>query len=253
MGIPSNDTAAINVIDGLVDTLTTNLATANAKLIILEEHHHGISRSYGLSASSLNAGQGSTIPLVVTGGNNVFGTELLLCKGAFGGTHFDAGNIAVVACSAANSPTLIEFYSHVAGAQIAYTMEADDEKVTAAGIALNDRIIFDTIAQGNTHVVTTGVVYHALTPTAGVFQVALTQGGAAVEIDADLSGFIRKLTPTLIGDKVISAAAVTSDSFNTAITMPRVLSTSYLSCKAKSKSGDITGISFFIDIHTYAV
>ena len=253
MGIPSSDTAAINTIDGLVDTLTTNLAAANAELEVLVSHIHSISRSYGLSASSLNAGQGSTIPLVVTGGNNIFGTELLLCKGAFGGTYFDAGNISVVACGAANSPTLIEFYSHVAGAQIAYTMEESDEKVTAAGIALNDRIIFDTVSPDNTHGVTTGVVYHALTPTAGVFQVALTQGGAAVTIDADLSGFIRKLTHTLIGDKVISAAAVTSDSFNTAINMPRVLSTSYLSCKAKSKSGDTTGVSFFLDVHTYAV
>ena len=253
MGIPSNDTAAINVIDGLVDTLTTNLATANAELEVLDRHIHGISRSYGLSASSLNAGQGSTIPLVVTGGNNVFGTELLLCKGLFGGTYFDAGSIGVVACSAANSPTLIEFYSHTVGAQIAYTMANAGDKVTAAGILENDRVIFYTIVEGNAAGVTTGVVYHALAVAAGAFNVALTAGGAVVTVSADLTGFIRKLTPTFMGDKMISAASTTSDTFNTAITMPRVLSTSYLSCKAKSKSGDITGISFFIDVHTYAV
>ena len=133
----------------------------------VEEHLHASNRTYGLDGSSGMAGMGSTIPILVTGGNNVFGTEVLLNKGTFGGVKYDPGAIQVSAVSKANCPTLLEFYSHVAGAQIAYTREADDDKVTAAGILEGDRIIFDTIAEGDDKGVTRAIVYHALAVAPG--------------------------------------------------------------------------------------
>ena len=236
----------ITTVDAIVDSILAE--TEN-----IEHHLHATNKTYGLSAATGNVGWGSTVPIVVTGGNNTFGTEVLLDKGNFGGAYYDPGKMQVASVTAANSPTLFEFYSHVAGSQIAYTMEADDEKVTASGILENDLLIFDTIAEGDTHGVTRAIVYHALAVSGGVFKVALTQGGSAVEIDLDLSGFIRKLTATLVSDVIISMAGTNVDAQAIPFPCPRIASTKYLSCKAKSKSGDTTGVSFFLDVHTYTV
>lgn len=263
-----SNTSKIDIIDTVVDGIEAHAHSTETKVDALDvvadstlaeveyiEHHlHAANRTYGLDASTGNAGMGSTVPLVVTGGNNVFGTEVLLNKGTFGGTKYDPGTIQVVATGAANSPTLLEFWSWVAGSQVAYTMEADNETVTAAGHGLldGDRVIFDTIVGGDTHGVTRAIVYWVRDMSGSTFKVALTSGGAAVEIDADLSGFIRKLTGTFATDKIVSAASTTSDSFALSLPCLKVTSTHYLSVTAKSKSGDTTSVSFFLDVHTYA-
>lgn len=252
MPVGCTSKTAIETIDTVVDGIELHAHATELDVDKIENHIHVQNKTYGLDASTGNVGYGSTVPIIVTGGNNAFGTEVLLDKGNFGGTYYDPGTIQVSAVTAANSPTLLEFYSHVAGSQIAYTMENDDDKVTAAGIAENDLIIFDTIVEGDAHGVTRAIVYHALAVAAGAFNVSLTQGGAAVTIDADLTGFIRKLTPTLETDKIVTCAATTADALPITLPCPRIASTKYLSVKAKSKSGDTTGVSFFLDVHTYA-
>jgi len=246
------DTKVDNINSDVDHLHDTDIPAVLAEVEYMEHHLHASNRTYGLDGSSGMAGMGSTIAILVTGGNNVFGTEVLLNKGSFGGTYFDPGAIQISAVTKANSPTLLEFYEHVAGDQIDYTGEADDDKVTASGIAENDRLIFDTIVEGDANGVTRAIVYHALAVAAGAFQVSLTAGGGAVNITADVSGKLRKLTPTFITDRMITCSATTADAMVISLPCPKVLSTKYLSVMAKSCSGETIGVSFFLDVHTYS-
>jgi hypothetical protein len=244
-----------------VGTILTNLATVDTvvdntytEALEVERHLHGSNYVYGLTTSNpILLTRPSTTPIRVTGGSDAFGTSVLLDKGTMAGAYYDPGKIQVVAVETANVPTIIRFYSATLGGAVAYTWEADDEIVTASGHGLvdNDRVIFDTMSPDETHGATRSIVYHVINMSGSTFKVALTSGGAAVTIDQDLSGNIKKVTPTFATEIAVSMAATNSDSGPITFPCPRIASTSTLYCEARSH-GAAKYVDFFLDLHTYA-
>lgn len=254
LGASTQDGKLITDSATTITTIDTNIDTVLEEVVELEKHVHSSNYVYGLNTvAPIILTRPSTVPIRVTGGTDAFGTAILLDKGAgaIAGAYYDPGKLQVVAVETANIPTIIRLYSATAGAGIAYTMEADDEKVTAAGIVEHDKLIFDTMVGGETHGVTTSIVYYALAVAAGAFQVSLTDGGAAVLIDADLSGNLKKLTATYATEVMVSMAATNDDSMPITFPCPRIASTSMLYCEARSH-GASKYVDFFLDVHTYA-
>jgi predicted enzyme related to lactoylglutathione lyase len=235
--------------------LETDVAEVLAAVELHDGHFHCSNYVYGQAAAApFWITRPSTNPIRVTGGTDVFGTSVLLDKGGvISGTWYDPSGLQVVAVETANIATIIRFYSAVLGTGVAYAMEADNEIVTASGHGLidGDRVIFDTMAPDETHGVTRSIVYHVRDMSGTTFKVALTNGGAAVTIDADLTGNIKKVTPTFTTEKLVSMAATNADSAQLTVPTPKILSASALYCEARSH-GASKWVDFFIDLHTYA-
>jgi hypothetical protein len=239
-----------------LDVVDSNVDSILVEVVEVESHLHSQNKVYGIAAvAPLIASRGSTAPLTVTGGNATTGTSMLISKGSFDSVYFDPSKVQISAVSNANSPTLLEFYSGVLGGAVAYTGEADDDVITASGHGLSngDRFIFDTL-NNETYGVTTNVVYFARDVSGTTFKVEATSGGGAINITTDISGNIKKISsPTLKTEIMISMAATNADAQTIEIGCPRILSAAAFWVVAKSKSGDTTLVSFFLDIHNYAV
>lgn len=242
------------------DVAATHVHADAAVTAILNVSSMSNSEAYSFGLASGLMSEGSTTPIVVTGGNAAFGTQVLLYKG--GGlpdsknyAHFRGLNVTAV--TAANKNSLLKFFLGSLGSAVAYTMEADDEIVTAAGHGLADgnMVIFDTMSPDETHGVTKSIVYFVRDMSGSTFKVALTSGGAAVTIDADLSGNIRKITALTgdVGELVVSRAATTCDSnLDPLVASQRAGGSDVIFAAAKSESGSTVGISFFLGASCYS-
>lgn len=239
------------VVDDLHDT---DLPAVLAEVEYVEHHLHGSNLTYGKAgATPLIMERSSTVPLTVEGGDNAWGVEPLLCKGTLDGAYFDPGKIQVSAVDTANSPTVLQFYYGTLGAGVACTVEADDDIVTAAGHGCidGDRVIFDTL-DDETKGVDRNTVYYVRDMSGDGFKVESTSGGGAINITGDLVGTIKKITtPTFATEIVVSMAALNADAAPFTFPCLKIASTAAFWCRAKSKSGDTTLVSFFIDLHTY--
>lgn len=73
------------------------------------------------------------------------------------------------------------------------------------GYINDDRVVVSDLVVGTTPTgLTNGTLYHVVSATVDTFKVSLTQGGAAVDITADGSGLVRRVTPRVVtaGDTV---------------------------------------------------
>lgn len=244
--------AAQTVLDDIHDT---DLPAVFAEAEYCEHHMHGSNLTYGKAgATPLIMERSSTVPLTAEGGNDAWGVEPLLCKGTLDGAYFDPGKLQVSAVDTANSPTVLQFYYGTLGAGVACTVEADDDFVTAAGHGCSngDRVIFDTL-DDETKGVDRNTVYYVRDMSGDTFKVESTSGGGAINITGDLVGTIKKISsPTFATEIVISMAALNADAMPITFPSPKIASTAAFWCRAKSKSGDTTLVSFFVDLHTYA-
>lgn len=239
----------------ITDTRTT-IDSTYTEVIELAKHIHSSNYVYGLNTvAPIVLTRPSTTPIRVTGGTDVFGTAILLDKGAgaINQLKYDIGKLQVVAVETANTPTIVRFYSATAGGAVAYTMEADDETVTAVGhgVINGDRVIFDTVVGGYTHGITPSIVYFVRDMSGNTFKVEHASGGGVVAIDADLSGNIKKLTTAFNTEVIVSMAGTNVDAMPLTFPAPRILSASMLYCEARSH-GAAKWVDFFIDLHTYA-
>jgi len=259
VGINGRNTlySKIATVDSVIDNIhDTDLPAVLAVAEEVEDHLHGENIPYGIAAVvPLIASAHSTVPLQVEGGNAIDGLSMLLFKGGAPGTKFDIGKIQVSAVDAANSPTELQFYEGVIGAGVPYLGEESDDIVSAAnhGMVDGDRFIFDTL-NDETYGVTTNKVYFARDVVANVsLKVAEVTGGAAINITTDISGNLKRITtPTRKTSVTVSMASVTADAMPIAFPCPTITSTKAFWVQAKSKSGDTTLVSFFIDLHSYA-
>jgi hypothetical protein len=154
----------------------------------IERHFHSPQQSYGgTSASNPTLVRMSTQAIIVTGGNGVFGTELVLHPGTVieGGSSvmkFDFNRLRVSAVGSTNNVTAVEFLTWAPGTPKACAFVTGTDKVTDATntVADNDKIWFPSIASN------TGIniytVYYVRARAAGNFEVSLTRGGGAVDI-----------------------------------------------------------------------
>lgn len=245
----------INGIDNSLPGIEADLATALVDIEEIEEHLHNENIPYGIAASApLIALAHSTTPLTVEGGNAADGVAMLLFKGGAPGTTFDIGKIQVSAVDTANSPTDLQFYEGTLGGAVAYTGEESDDVVTAAGHGMvdGDRFIFDTL-NDETYGVTTNKVYYVRDRSGDTFKVAETSGGDAINITTDISGNLKKISsPTRKTSVTVSMAGTNVDAQPITFPCPLLVSASAQWVQAKSKSGDTTLVSFFLDLHSYA-
>ena len=238
---------------GLADIEDT-LADIEEGVTEIENHLHPPlgNLTYGLSGG-LAAHQAMT-PMIVTGGNNAFGTGVIFFKGTAPGVFFDLTTIYTVVVSKIDSPTILEFWSGVMGTGVAYT-SATNDIVTASGHGLidGDRVIFDTM-DDESKGINKSTVYHVRDMSGTTFKVALTAGGAAVDITGTPTGNIKKISsPERKTEVITSSVTLTKNADQKSFPCPRINSTHLVWCRAKSVTGDTTAVSFFFDAHSYTV
>lgn len=258
---PSIDKAATQGLAGTANSLAYRTEE-------LEKHFHGEGMTFGgTSAGDPTLLQDSTTPVVVTGGNNVYGTEVIISKGASieGGSatkKFDLNMMYVSALGAVNNITQVEFFAFAAGTPKVAAAVTATNKITDATnvVADNDKVFFTSIASNTGIDVNT--VYFVRARAAGNFEVSLTRGGAAVDIAgadgavsyvslgaSDANGRALTLQPR-ITSTYISKVAVNSDILIQELRMPRKACNSYISVRAKA-TGASNAISFLLGGHTY--
>jgi hypothetical protein len=246
--IPKIDNEATLGLSGVVNSLAYRVHE-------IEAHLHNSQQIYGNTTNTM--ARLSTTGFTVVGGDNAWGTELQLHNGTViesgsATKKFDFNTLYITAVDAANKPTVLKFFSASEGAAVNCTMQNSGDTITPTGAVPADgtKIVFDSI------VTTTGIniytVYYVVSSGVSTFQVALTSGGTPIVLGTgDGTGHYHVLTQTTLTETVVSAAAVTSDSFPYPIMAPRVTCNSRISVRAASVSGSTVGITFFIGLHTY--
>lgn len=184
--------------------LTTNTAgSLGYDISEIENHLHSSEQIYGLTSNTI--ARKSTSPIVVTGGNGEWGTELELHNGTViesgaATKKFDMHEFYVTAVGTANRVTILEWYygSRDSGqigcflntgdtiskrgvAAPATTQAAGDTLTPTGAVPANDtRVVLDTIAVSTN--ISNDVIYYVVNAGATTFQLSLTSGGAAVDI-----------------------------------------------------------------------
>ncbi len=254
--------AKIDILDTIIDNLHdtdipdihSDLDVTYLNLIRHDQHFHVANKVYGKSATTSLMVQDSCAPLTVEGGDDAYGTEVLLCKAGFAGSYFDPGEIQVVAVDTINSPTIIALYAGGAGSGVAMTAEADDDIITAAGhgVVDGDLVFFDDLAT-EANGINKSTVYYVRDMSGTGFKVSLTSGGAAINITGDIvSGTVKKIiAPAKQTEIMVCMSALNVDCQPITVACPRIPSSDVFWCRAKSKAGDTNLVSFFLNAHSY--
>jgi hypothetical protein len=222
----------------------------------IEKHLHNSEQVFGNASNTMAAD--TPVKFTVVGGNDAWGTELLLTDGTViesGSTtkKFDLNKLYITDVSAANKISVVDIlYELLAMAVEAVTITAANDLFTKEGHGLSDgdKIVLSSIVD------TTGInaytVYYVVGVAGNDFQVALTSGGSAVALTTDGSCSFRKLTQSEGTKFVVSMANTNSDAMPYQIMMPRVPCNYALSIRAKSESGQTISIGFLIGLHIYS-
>jgi len=243
------DSVAVNGLSGVVDSLAY-------KVHELEKHFHNSEQVFGNNVNYMGADV--PIPFVVEGGDNAWGTELMITMGTTiesgsATKKFDFNQLYVTAVDDADEVSIIEFLYGTAGATIEDVVTDDSsDNFTKAGHGLvnGDKVIVTDL------VTTTGLnaytVYYVIGMSGDSFQLSLTLGGAAIVLGTgDGTCDLKKLTQTSLTKKVIAAASVTTNAIPYILSSPRIPCNSYLFVRAKSETGTTVAISFLMGLHTY--
>ncbi len=231
--------------------------TPNSLAYITEEtehHFHSPLQIYGLTANTM--ARKSTSPIIVTGGTNAWGTEIEIHNGTVieGGSAskmFDMNTLFVSAVSATNNVTYLEFYQNTLAAGIAATTQAAGDTLTKNGHGLAN----GTRIQLNSIVTSTGIdtftIYYVVGTALNTFQLSLTLGGAAVNIQTgDGTCNYQVVTQALITESIVSKASATAEVFPRPMQMDRHPCNARISCRGWA-TGAPNAISFFLGLHTY--
>jgi hypothetical protein len=241
------------------------------RLAEIEKHFYNSDQVWGLTTSAM--ARKSIAPIVITGGSGAWGTELMLTDGTViesgnATKKFDLSRIKVVLVGTANRYTILEFYYSPIGTSVACTFDdaggaATNIVVSAAhGLTVGDKISFKAGAGALPSGITFDVVYYVKAIAAGYFTLALTPGGAEVDLVDDggacfwypisTTTGIQKNTQTLLSECLVSRAANSgSDAISLDIRTPRIPCNYKLYCRGYA-AGGTNAVSFFIILHTYA-
>lgn len=244
------DSKATNGLAGTPDSLAYRVHE-------IEKHFHNSLQLYGLTTNTM--ARKSVSPIVVTAGGGAWGTELLIHNGTViesGSTtkKFDLNQLLVTAVGTAGRVYILEFYKNTPGTAIASVVTnstADTFTKSGHGLVNGDRVILSSIA--TTTNIDAFTVYHVVGVAGTAFQVSLTTGGAAVDLQTgNGTCTVTKVTQTLITETLVHKAATTSDVINQEIMWPRQSCDSLISCRAYGASGaGSNAISFFAGLHVY--
>lgn len=245
---PKVDDLAVNGLTGVEDSLAY-------KVEEIEKDLHNTGCVYGNDSNAMALDE--PVKFTVIGGDDAWGTELLLTDGTVvesgdSTKKFDLNTLYIVSVSAANKISIISFRSGVKGTPLtAVTITAADDKFTKVGHGLSngDTVYFSAITT------TTGIniytVYYVVGVDGNDFDVSLTSGGGAVTLTDDGSCTVVPLTQSGMGCMASSAAAINSDSVPQNVLTSRVPCDNTVSVRAKSETGQTISIGFLIGLHTY--
>jgi len=242
------------------------------ELEVIEKHFHTAGQCFGNLSNDMDSQ--TPIKFTVVGGNNAWGTELMLTDGTViesgsATKKFDLNTLFVVSTSAANKITVVDLlYSPIATA-VACTFDfeggaADDIVVSAGhGLENGDKVVLKAGGGALATGFNDYTCYYVVGKGTDYFQVALTVGGAAVVISDDggaafwypvnAAGATQGAgVQTEAGCIMHSAAAVNSDSQPFSIAMPKIGCNQRLFIRAKSETGSTISIGFLLGLHTYA-
>ena len=235
----------------------------------IEKHFHNRELAYGNTSNAMAAD--APVKFTVTGGNNAWGTELMLTDGTViesgsSTKKFDMNHLYVVSASAANKISIIEFLSSPIGTPVACTFDftsgtVEDMVVCVGhGLADGDKVVFKAGCGALPAEILGHVVYYVVNKSDDYFQVSLTSGGAVFPFTDDggaafwypvNSEVQAAAVQTSQTKKVHSAAAVNRDATALFMIMPRIACDQRLFIRAKSETGSTIGIGFLIGLHVY--
>ena len=258
------DTMAVDGLSGTSNSIAYRIEE-------IEKHHHNSEQIFGNSANDMLADE--TVKFTVTGGNNAWGTELMLTDGTViesgsSTKKFDLNEMYIVSVSAANKISVIEYLYSPINTGVACTFDftggtAEDIVVAVAhGLANGDKVVLKAGAGALPAELNDYTTYYVINKADDYFQVSLTVGGSAVEFTDDggaaffypisAAGVAQgAVTQTSATKTVVSFASTTDDSYPYPLRMPRMPCNSRLFIRAKSETGSTIAIGFLLGLHTY--
>ena len=258
------DSYAVNGLSGVANSLAY-------KVHEIEKHFHTSEQVFGNSANDMTADE--PVKFTVTGGNNAWGTELMLTDGTViesgsATKYFDLNEIYIVSVSAANKISVLEFLYSPINTGVACTFDFTggtvDDMVSAVahGLADGDKVVLKAGAGALPAELNDYTTYYVVNKSDDYFQVSLTTGGSVVEFTDDggacffypinSAGVVQgAVTQTSATKTMISFAATNDDSFPYSLRMPRIHCNNRLFVRAKSETGSTIAIGFLLGLHTY--
>jgi hypothetical protein len=243
------DGAAVLGLSGTADSLAY-------KVHEIEKHFHNSEQVFGNSSNTMAAD--TPVAFTVTGGDNAWGTELLLTDGSViesgsSTKKFDLGRIYPTAVGTTDKISVVEFLYATLGSavtSVAITDSTDLFTKSGHGLVDGDKIVLSSI------VTTTGInaytVYYVINMSGDTWQVSLTSGGSAVTVGGgDGTCSFRKLTQTSLTKTFIGKSATNTNLIPLQLQCPRVTCDKSLQVRAKSVTGSTVAISFLLGLHAY--
>lgn len=236
----------------------------------IDDRLHGTELIYGNTANDMTAD--IPIKFTVTGGDNAWGTELMLTDGTVvdsGSTssEFDADTLYVVSTSAANKISILEFLHSPINTAVACTFDftahgSGEDVVISAGHGLSngDKIVLKAGGGALPAELLDYVTYYVVDANTDDFNVSLTTGGADVAFTDDggacfwypVESAVQTAVQTSVTKICISMAAVNADAMPFRMPMPSIPCDNRLFIRAKSETGQTVGVGFLLGVHIHA-
>ena len=224
----------------------------------IEKHFHNSERVFGNNTWMT---EDYPVKFTVTGGNNAWGTELMLYAGDTLESgdivkKFDLNTLYIASVSTQDVISVLEFLYGTSGPAITPVVTSngnDDFTLVGHGLVNGDKVIFNSVT--TTTGISANTVYYVIqvgTGGAGHFQVSLTSGGAAVVLGTgDGTCSISKLTQTSLTKTFVSKSATASSVDPYKMMAPRVTCNTKIFVRAKSFAGSTIAIGFLLGLHVY--
>lgn len=255
-----------------LDPLGTSTTDSVAHILeVIDHHDHNNEQLFGNTSNDMAAD--IPIKFTIIGGDNAYGTELMLTDGTViesgsATKYFDFDTLYITSVDAANKISVVQFlYSDIATA-VACTFDfeggaADDICISAGhGLANGDKVVLKAGGGALPGEVNDYTTYYVVGKGTDYFQMALTSGGAPVVLSEDGSACFwypinaagaaqGAVTQTSLTKKFVSMAAVNADALPVPLKSPRILCNKRLFVRCLSETGQTVSIGFLIGLHTY--
>jgi hypothetical protein len=243
-----------------IDDLATNgLAGVNNSLAYrvheIEKHFHNVGKVFGFTTTNLV--QYGLNPVVIIGGQQVWGTELMIYDGTTieSGSSvkkFDLHELMLTNVSNADRPTYLHFMYGSTGTPVAATIQTGANTLTKSthGLSNGTKIMLSSI------VTSTGInaytTYYVVNQAADTFQIALTLGGAAVDITgSDGTCNYAVITASDLTEILMSASATNADALPYILRAPRATCNQKVWCRGMTTTANTNTLSFYVGLHVY--
>jgi hypothetical protein len=220
--MPFNDLAKNAALDGLDESIAAGITHIGVNTLVTAPPTDGTPGTGGTAAAT-----------EATGGSPAYARQAVTWSAAASGQKTNSGSLTFDVpagtygfltfwnASSGNTGTQYRGYAPINGStkgfgEVAST-DVTNNTVTSSGhgLANADRVIlFNVFAESIPTGITEGGVYFVVGVTTDTFQIALTSGGAAVDITAQGEVFFQKVIPEVFasqGQITVAASALTLD------------------------------------------